>query len=252
MTENPERVRMLSEWKKKASELWKPDAEQVVNLLSNNDAVYIDAPNGSGKTSFLCPKVAELAAGNGIGYGIVDSSSVIEFEDKTDEELLGALRKGIKGTSSANLQSILVVDEVGPLKRSTVPRLMRLARSDNYGKFVLVPAATLPEDRARQIAELDAVIKDEGLSTTIYSMASKVIPDQLSREYLELQGTPRDVTDFVTTTFPMSLAAIHLFRKRESVDDVIKFWRHNWRATRVTSEEYAEVNRKIAEYLANR
>lgn len=251
-TKNSEFRRLNNEWQTKASELWAPDAKEILNLLEQNDVVFIDAQRGSGKSSFLSLQIKSLASKNSWGYGFVDLRASLAPQSDPDKYLISTVRHEVrKGASIKDgQQAIAVLDEVGHLDGYNFLRAIHAAEIEGYNKFVVIPAGLTPEVRAKQVDRLTEALNSRGKTSTTYNMETKALSESLSRELFALRGTPTEAADFIISIFPLYPNLLDRIAGLKNESKVREWFRNNWlslyRYQRgINAEEIEEVKRKL-------
>lgn len=256
MAEQLELTRQYEDWGKRASELWTPDAQRVITLLGENDVVFVDAPNGSGKTHFLIPAITRLSTPLGWNTHSLDTSEVkLASEDirtarNTDYQLTDAFQRELENLPPlrSTQKGLLILDEIGWMNDYDVLRILRTGNMNGYQKFVLIPAAR-PDRKDKQINELQKKLATVGKTSAVLQMPKKVIPENQSREFLEIHGSPPEVIDLIVTNFPMYLRVLDLFRGDKTIEDVMRGWQANATARGITNDEYTVVQDKLNDWL---
>lgn len=187
---------------------------------------FLNAPHGSGKTRFLSPKIKELA---------VNRDWQTAYEDLTHVKFGTDIHKGIFDIDKFrvglgqlpkvkdNSTGVIILDEAGWIMTGgNLTEILKFSEGRGYKKSILIPAGKDNDVREKLISDSRDALNKAHKTSQVYQMDRKVIPEHLSREYLELLGVPEEVIEFAVSTYPLYLGVLDLVGVNKTVESARK------------------------------
>lgn len=170
----------------KAAEIWKPDSENIVNIVEQGLGVVIEGKNGIGKSGLLLPQLEQEGLRRGYGVYSVD------------------LRNESADASGLPRGGIFIGDEAGALVMRTHGGYTSLAglrgllgQIDSQDCLPILINAGIGRMRERTTRAVTMTSIVTSLRFEVVRLEPKGIPAGLAQEFLSGEGVRDDLIEFV-------------------------------------------------------
>lgn len=230
---------------KEISALWRPDAEQIVQLFEESkDLVIISAPGGSGKSLNLIPQIVAVSQERNTPCFQCDCRILPSRDDI--QIVTDSLNRVLPLKTEP---SRVILDEAGVIDERIVPNVLEYLRRRNASGVAPIVRSQKTEARKTDARPWIAASEADGRKTAIYEFRPKLLPPKLAADFLEISlGTKSDVANFLLENFPRYPRILRTLGIKDNINEVIKIWRYissDAEEYGLTREEVHEINEKL-------